>query len=252
MLSARSSETANFLALKSRAVTQGENYPPVDYRSTLMVAEARSVRSPRAAPMIGTPVGARYATSTRTRLPVAPRPEVVTVKRAPSRVELAAAAREAASAAGSTAASRAASRAACTTRIWSRTSSPSWTMPRSRMKTRGRTRASSTDAWPPSPPSRLTACTSWRRRSLDLVGDGAHDGVEELADELGLGGPGHDEQGDCRRPQQDEGVLGGRLPPLVRPGAGGQHGQVGGQVDVEGEHGCRLLLGFEPVTGAAI
>ena len=113
--------------------------------------------------------------------------------------------------------------------------------------TRGRTRASSTEAWPPSSRARLTL-----GRSLDLVGDALHDGVEQLADEVGLGGPGHDQQGDRGRPEQDEGLLGRGLAPFVESGlrAGNGGGEVDGQVDVEGDHQLPTPS-LDELTGAA-
>ena len=54
-----------------------------------------------------------------------------------------------------------------------------------------------------------------RARSRDLVEDPVDHAVEQAGDLVGLGGPGDEEQGDAGRAEQHEGVLGGRLAPVV-------------------------------------
>jgi hypothetical protein len=86
------------------------------------------------------------------------------------------------------------------------------------------------------------------RRSRHLAGDGLQDLVEQLLDQVGLGGPGDDEQCDGGRAQENQGVLGRRLAPLVgrhSPTSALEEGSQGDvkldvELDGDGEHEAPL------------
>src|SRR5919108_1596174 len=159
----------------------------------------------------GTTRGARYVTATVTGAPTPPSRATVTSVRSGGRPPPRRAACRTRSWSVVTAASRAPSRAAWTTTSESLATSPTCTSAKAKSRAKGRTMASSTAALPMSRAGRVGTGAL-----LGVTDDAIDDAVEERRELPRRPRPDQQHDGDGRRGQDDQGVLGCGLSPVGR------------------------------------